>query len=154
METVHISAKETGALIRSALRKSFPATRFQVRMSRGTGYGTFYINWTDGPTKKQVEATIGRFEGASFNGMTDSTEYHEPTLESLPDGFRQVRYGTKFLLTTRSHSDAFTTWATEQEARYWADYERLPEWERRDRLYRRMSRTAVTANGYESTEAR
>lgn len=151
-ETTYIPAKEVGPLIKATLRRQFPGVAFSVRMSRGTGYGTFYINWTDGPTVHAVDKAIAHYEGASFDGMTDSTVYHGPTLESTPDGFRSVRYGTKFLLTSRSRSAAFEAWASAQEAAYWADYEKLPEYERQCRLHQRISRTTVTANGYETEQ--
>ena len=57
--------------LRQALRVAFPACRFSVTGSRGTGYGWSRIGWTDGPTEAAVNAIAWRFFGSSFNGMTD-----------------------------------------------------------------------------------
>jgi hypothetical protein len=35
------------------------------------------IHWTDGPATHQVDAAIGHFCGKTFDGMDDSTHYHD-----------------------------------------------------------------------------
>lgn len=66
--------KQTAAAMRSALRKSFPAVKFSVRMSSGTAAGWINVSWTDGPTVRQVEAITSTFESSRFSGMDDA--YH------------------------------------------------------------------------------
>lgn len=71
----YASPAETSRILRRALRKRFPSTRFHVRLSRGTGYGNCSIRWTDGPSSKLVREVTRPFEGSGFDGMTDSS-YH------------------------------------------------------------------------------
>ncbi len=74
---------ETSRLMKRALQKRFPATRFSVRLSRGTGWGNCSVSWTDGPSTKLVREITKHFEGSGFDGMTDC-QYH---IENpLPDG--------------------------------------------------------------------
>lgn len=77
------SAQESSKLLRAALHAAFPATKFSVRLSRGTAYGYCNVSWTDGPTPQRVEAITARFEGSSFDGMQDM-EISKRTL--LADG--------------------------------------------------------------------
>lgn len=149
----YIPAKECGNLIRADLRRKFPGVPFSVRMSRGTGYGTFYITWTDGPTDAQVRAVIGRYEGQGFDGMTDCAYPHDPELQATPDGLRVVRYGTKYLLTTRSHSAEFDAHILAHHGpTYWADWESMSEYDRQRRLWQAAERTERTAQGFRTVE--
>ncbi len=66
---------ETSRMMKHALRDRFPATRFRVRLSRGTGWGNCSVGWTDGPSTKLVREITRHFEGSGFDGMTDS-QYH------------------------------------------------------------------------------
>jgi hypothetical protein len=62
--------------IRTALRISFPSTKFSVRGSRGTGYGWSTVEWIDGPSEDAVSSLVCGFFGSSFDGMTDG---YDPT---------------------------------------------------------------------------
>lgn len=57
------------------------------------------VRWTDGPTRKAVEAIALRFKDGTFNGMTDSYEYQ--------DNPWNILFGSaKYVSCTRSISDA------------------------------------------------
>ena len=58
--------------LKKELETAFPGVKFSVRLSRGTGYGTAYVRWTDGPTADAVEVVTARFQTETFDGMTDS----------------------------------------------------------------------------------
>ena len=92
---------ETSRIMKRALRKRFPAIKFSVRLSRGTGWGNCSVRWTDGPSTKLVQEITKRFEGSGFDGMTDSS-YHVDN--PLPDG-RQT--GISLLSEHRSISATF-----------------------------------------------
>lgn len=77
------SATDSAKLLKATLRKTFPATVFSVRMSRGTAYGSVTVSWTDGPTASRVDAVCAPFVGKTFDGMDDSTHY---TRNVMPDG--------------------------------------------------------------------
>lgn len=76
-----LSAKDSIAAMRSALRAVFPGIKFSVTMSRGTAYGNASVAWTDGPTTAEVEVVTDRFETVGFDGMTDSTTYSPKVIE-------------------------------------------------------------------------
>lgn len=96
--TAYAAPAETSKLLKRELAKRFPATRFSVRLSRGTGWGNCHVSWTDGPTVKLVREVTRPFEGEGFDGSTDST-YHIDA--KLSDG-RQS--GLSLILEERSIS--------------------------------------------------
>ncbi len=96
-------AKQTGQLIRKALRKNFPGVKFSVRMDRGTSWGSYTVAWTDGPRAADVEEVINVFQGCDFDGMDDSTTHR---------GFVQfegglARFGARYVSASRTISADF-----------------------------------------------
>lgn len=69
------TAAESAKLLKTMLREAFPACKFSVTLSRGTGYGNCSVRWTDGPTPKRVDAIANEFVGKTFDGSDDSTHY-------------------------------------------------------------------------------
>ena len=107
------SAVESAKVLKAALRKDFPAVKFSVTLSRGTGYGYCSVGWTDGPSVKAVKAVTDWFEGSTFDGMTDMEEY---TRATLPDGRRS---GLRGVSTSRHISPAFARRLIAQIAAFW-----------------------------------
>lgn len=83
----YIDTVQVARLIRASLKESFPGTKFSVRSERYAGGSSINIGWTDGPTERQVEAISARFQGASFDGMTDLKSYHQSILDGEPARF-------------------------------------------------------------------
>lgn len=111
-ERIDYSVKETGAAIRAALRDAFPGVKFSLRMSRGTGHGWFNLDWTDGPTARQVDAVTHTFRSSYFDGMDDSTRHIPATMAVEADGvIRERRYSCHGVNTQRTISDAAGAWA-------------------------------------------
>ena len=98
-----LSPVESAKLLRAALRRAFPGTKFSVRLSRGTAWGNAHVAWTDGPKPRDVEALCAGFESEGFDGMTDSTTRREAVVD-LPDGSR-ARSGIGLILTNRDLSE-------------------------------------------------
>jgi hypothetical protein len=73
MRTVDV--KECSTWIKRALREAFPDVKFSVRLSRYSGGHSIDVNWTDGPTDKQIKTILDRFDGEGFDGMTDCSYY-------------------------------------------------------------------------------
>jgi len=96
----YIDTKEVAKLIRKALKESFPAYKFSVRLERYAGGSSITVSWTDGPTVNQVEQVAGVFEGSYFDGMIDykGSRYHKL------DGER-VHFGSDYIHCYRSHTD-------------------------------------------------
>jgi hypothetical protein len=84
METTYLSCAETAKLIRAALKKTFPKTKFSVRSSTYSGGASIDVSWTDGPCEKAVKGVAGQFSGSNFDGMIDMKNSHTSWL--MPDG--------------------------------------------------------------------
>ena len=108
MEVTRISTNDTAKMIRQTLKNSFPATKFSVRGHKYAGGSSINIYWTDGPLQKDVDSIVKLYEGASFDGMTDSKSYHNSFVilegSTLPV---QVHYGADFVFTNRDLSPEF-----------------------------------------------
>ena len=101
MTTTYAAPTETSKLLKRALAKRFPATRFSVKLSRGTAWGNCHVSWTDGPSTKLVKEITRQYEGSGFDGMTDS-QFHIDN--PLADG-RQT--GLSMILEQRHISAKF-----------------------------------------------
>jgi hypothetical protein len=99
--------------LRAALKAAFPATRFSVRLARGTAYGMCHVDWTDGPTYALVDAVVQPFSGEGFDGMTDSSFSNNAL---LADG-RQS--GLRLILSNRNVSPALARRAADQVAAFY-----------------------------------
>lgn len=77
--TTYLSAAETAKLVRAALKRAFPGVKFSVRSP-----SAIHVRWTDGPTRKAVEAVAGQFQGGAFDGSIDLKISMSHWL--LPDG--------------------------------------------------------------------
>lgn len=100
--TKYISVTETAKLIRQALKENFSGIKFSVRSSSYAGGASIDVSWTDGPCVVSVDAVVKMFEGASFDGMTDSTTYHTGDLNG-----EKVHFGSDYVMTHRKYSRVF-----------------------------------------------
>lgn len=117
----YASAVESASALRAALKTAFPATKFSVRLDRGTAYGCADVRWTDGPTVKRVKAVIDRFEGEGFDGSTDSSIHYRV---KLPDG-RQS--GLRIVNESRTISPELARRCIRQIAEFWGGVDYIPE---------------------------
>jgi len=101
-----LSAAETAALVRKAVKTAHPGVKFSVRSKTYAGGASVDVSWTDGPTASEVEATAKLYQGATFDGMTDVRHYHDSLL-STDGGAEVVRYGADFVFCQRSLSPEF-----------------------------------------------
>lgn len=72
-----ISLTETAKIVRGILKKEFPETKFLVRSKSYTGGSSIDIDWEDGTSTKKVEALVGKYHGAEFDGMQDLKTYND-----------------------------------------------------------------------------
>ncbi len=89
-EKEYISATETAKLVRRALKKHFPNTKFYVRTDKASMSATINIYWQDGPTVRDVEKVTEVYAGEGFDGMIDMRFGHFAWL--LPDGSATPAY--------------------------------------------------------------
>ena len=84
--------------IRIELARAFPGQKFSVRSSSFSMGNDVQVGWVDGPTSKEVEAIVGKYQYGHFNGMEDIYEYNHSVFCNL--------FGrTKYANTSRSLSD-------------------------------------------------
>ena len=97
-------------MIRQALKATWPGCKFAVKCDRYSGGSSLDVNWQDGPPDAAVQAVIGQYHGATFDGMIDLKSYHETTV-ATPTGLKQVHYGNDYLFLHRECSVALLTQA-------------------------------------------
>lgn len=101
METIYESAKETAKKIRTALKATFPNTKFSVTSKVFSGGDSVYIRWTDLPLTEDVQAIISKFESGHYNG-------YEDIYESGSYEYEGKHYnGAKYIQTSRNMSDEY-----------------------------------------------
>jgi hypothetical protein len=99
--TKYLSCADTAALVRKALKESFPGIKFSVRSSTYSGGASIRVGWTDGPNAAQVEAVVKVFEGSYFDGSID----YKGSLSAMVDG-EVVHFGADSISCSRDNSDA------------------------------------------------
>jgi hypothetical protein len=95
----YVSCADTAKLVRDELKAAFPGRKFSVRSKTYSG-----------PTGKDVDAIVGKFAGASFDGMKDLKSYHESRYRG-----QRLHFGSNYVFTNRSISD---TWRDEILAKF------------------------------------
>lgn len=72
VKSTHAAAAQA---IRQDLKKAFPGVKFRVRSSSFSMGNSVDVDWTDGPTRSEVDRIIGRYQYGHFDGMQDLYEY-------------------------------------------------------------------------------
>ncbi|MCS6576402.1 hypothetical protein NYS52_17890 [Curtobacterium flaccumfaciens pv. flaccumfaciens] len=108
MTSTIIPTKDVAALLRKELRTTFPGVRFSVRCSTGTASAWIIVRHEDGPTSAQVDDICRKYEGRSFDGMTDTYTDHGTTLVAgkLGEMPTEVLYGCDGINTARDFTAA------------------------------------------------
>lgn len=108
MTRKYISCVETAKLIRKALKENFSGVKFSVRSDQYAGGASINVEWTDGPTKAEVEKVVKFFAGASFDGMTDCKNYHTRQFNG-----EEVHFGADYVFTRRNITEDYYNDATQ-----------------------------------------
>ena len=66
---------QCAAAIRTELKTKFPDCKFSVTSENFSGGDSVHISWKDGPTTKQVDSIVNKYQYGHFNGMEDIYEY-------------------------------------------------------------------------------
>lgn len=107
METISYDLLETAKLLRAELKAKFPGTKFSVRTSRFSGGTAIQVTYTDGPRYVDVDTVARSYAAGTFDGMTDSYELRK----HVGPGGKLIRYGARFVSTSREYSRAAMTCA-------------------------------------------
>ena len=83
--------------MRIELKHAFPGHKFSVRSKSFSMGNSVDVSWVDGPTEKEVEAIIGKYQYGHYNVMED---IHE----SISTDFHDKHGSTKFAHGSRSLS--------------------------------------------------
>lgn len=103
----YVSVTDTAKLLREALKAEFPGVKFAVQSRKYSGGASIDVSWLDGPTSKAVEPVLGRYSGATFDGMIDLRTNHT-TLLASPDGeVEEVQFGAHYVFGHRSVTPEF-----------------------------------------------
>ena len=98
-DTTSYSVVETAKLLRAALKQTYPGIKFGVKSTSYSGGASINVTWTDGPVDSDVEKTAKQFEGATFDGRTDSMNYLTKQFAGA-----KVRWGANFVFVRRAMS--------------------------------------------------
>lgn len=99
METIH-TLTSASKEIKQTLRKIWPNVKFSVKSKSYSGGCSINVDWDMGPTSKQVEQIVNKYQYGSFDGMTDSYNY-DSTLVMTQDDQIKVLGGAKYVFCNR-----------------------------------------------------
>lgn len=97
--------------IRKTLKAAFPAIKFSVRK---TSYGSLAIEWSDGPTVKEVEDATVNFKAGHFCGSEDIYKHQRTP-------WNEVFGAAEYISERRNHSSALTERVITQLFTDWSD---------------------------------
>jgi hypothetical protein len=106
---IEYTQAESNKLLKAALAKAWPETRFFVR---GDAYGNsevYYLHKQRGPKKAEVVALVKQFKGEEANNCDGRDAIYQPRAGA--DGFPElVRYRTGLLQVRAIATSGPTTW--------------------------------------------
>lgn len=94
-----ISSHALGAKnIKNELQRRFPGVKFNVKSKSYSGGDSIRANWELGPTTKEVDEIVDRYQEGDFDGMIDLYEYrHDEKIEN----FQKANGSAKYVFATR-----------------------------------------------------
>lgn len=102
--------------IRIELKRAFPLIKFSVKTSQYSMGNSVRIGWEDGPSTEQVDAITEKYQGGSFDGMTDCYDYSKNT-------WNEVFGSAKYVQTSRNYSNEFAARTIAEIGVQWHDGE-------------------------------
>lgn len=69
--------------VRAELKANFPTIKFKVTSSNFSMGNSVDVKWTNGPSSKQVDQVIKKYQYGHFDGMIDCYE-HSNTRDDIP----------------------------------------------------------------------
>lgn len=72
-------AAQAAKAIKQELARHWPTIKFSVKSENYSGGNSVNVHWAFGPTAKQVEQIIHKYQHGSFDGMTDCYHYSPTT---------------------------------------------------------------------------
>lgn len=98
MKAIYESATETAKKIRKELKNRFPGVKFSVKSKTHSYSSAVYIDWTNGPSRDEVNLLAQKFDSSTFDGMADMSTSHGYMYEG------QLYNGADYILVQRNIS--------------------------------------------------
>lgn len=106
--------------IRKELKAAFPGCKFRVTSKIFAGGDSVRIEWTNGPTTKAVREITDKYQGGSFDGMTDMYTYNRSN---------EVENTAKYVHVTRDISEQAKAIKFQELKEKMAGWEELTHWD-------------------------
>lgn len=85
-------------MVRKELKEKFKGVKFSVTSENYSMGSSLDVSWFDGPTQKEVERIVRKYEMGSFNGMEDIYEYdNKADHPQVKYAFADREYSTEVL---------------------------------------------------------
>lgn len=65
---------EAAKMVRKELKQTFPEIKFRVTSKSYSGGDSLRVSWINGPTSKEINAIISKYQYGHFDGMYDIYE--------------------------------------------------------------------------------
>jgi len=104
MATIKNEAAQAAKELKKELTAKFPNVKFKVKSSVYSGGNSIDIDWSFGPSIKQVQELSARRQHGKFDGMTDSYTCTGAGLQVTTEGLKEVasaKYVSEHRNTTR-----------------------------------------------------
>lgn len=110
-KNVYISLSDTAKEMRKELKRVWPSVKFSVRSKSYSGGCSIRVEYTDGPTTKQVDEVIQKYQAGDFDGMTDSYSYGEGITSLNESGeLVTIQYAAKYVFSQRDYSSKYASY--------------------------------------------
>ena len=114
--------------LRAVLKHEFAATKFSVSTSSYSGGSSATVEWTDGPTKKSVEAIVGGFETCKPDTSGDYWDDIQTVISTVCGGFSHVFAGRRMSEGVEKYLRTFFE-------RTWPRKDGEPDWNYNQRIH-------------------
>lgn len=92
--------KTCGENIRTELKRNFPTTKFSVRYKSFSGGDEYCVSWTDGPTTKQVDAIVDKYQDMHPDSYSCGDYW-----DCVPSNFNYLYGSVGYVMTSRTISE-------------------------------------------------
>lgn len=99
---------ETAKLVREALKREFPNTKFSVKSIVYSGGSSIRVSYVNGEQQDRVKKVTDYFEGADFDGMQDMKVYRDDVPVYWEGKWYIGNMGADYIFVAREYSDKYS----------------------------------------------
>lgn len=108
LPTRYFSTKEVAKLIREALKREFPNTKFSVNSKVYSGGSSIRVNYIDGEQQDRVQKVADSFRGSDFDGMQDMKVSRDSMPVYWEGKWYLGRMGADYVFVDRDYSPNYS----------------------------------------------